>query len=596
MIGSDPASHVVLTAEGVSRRHAILDVESPYLRIVDQESKNGTWVNGARTSNALLRPGDEIKLGTARFRLEAVDPGDLELALDLTEEHPTAEEATAIATPTTTIVHLSADASLGHWLSISCSFLDRLQEFEGGVRALGMLTEQLGARGACIVELRDSQEPTILALFGRVEASLLEQLATQWHDERRGGAAPPETFISEPGVTGLLRRPGDVAWAIFVAGDFRGRRASRPLLSTLLHHYLYATSDRREPVAAAPAPDPILKWPPGFVRCRSDAMEELYTAMKPLVTAELPVLITGETGTGKEMVARSLHLSRHCSSAPFVAINCAAIPADLLEAELFGIEDGVASGVNARVGKFEAARDGTLFLDEVSSMPAELQSKLLRVLQEKEIHPLGSPPVPLRARLVAATNASASELLAGETFRSDLFFRLAGAVLHIPPLRERRSDVPLLVDGLLRAIARDLGKELRGLSVAALTLLVRHDWPGNVRELEHELRRLAHLCAPRQPILSTMLAERLRGVSSPPNADSLRGEAFPDTRASSGTAGDDRVTATALPTLELGALESLAIQEAMEQTGSNQARAAELLGISRFALHRRLKKQDSNDS
>ena len=594
LIGSDPGSHVLLPTEGISRRHAVLDVELPYLRIIDQESKNGTWVNGVRISNARLRLGDEITLGAVKLRLEAVDGDDLELALSLAEPEGPGDEPALPVGETTTLGHRSAQRFLHHWLSLSCSFLDRLEGAGGnrGASALAVVTDRLGARGACLVEVGEGGEPALQALFGEVDTALLESLASCWGN--RSGDPPgagAEPFVTKPEVTGLVTEGEGGALALLVMGDFPGRGASRPLFATLLHHYLRAVRAVGEPAEAAPGAEATLRWPPGFVRGLSPAMEELYEAMRPLVAADLPVLVTGETGTGKELVARALHLSSPRSPSPFVAINCAAIPADLLEAELFGIGQGVASGVRSRLGKFQEAGEGTLFLDEVSSMPAELQSKLLRVLQEREIQPLGAPPVPLRARLVAATNVAAPALEASETFRSDLFYRLAGATLHLPPLRHRPSDIPLLVDGLLRSITRDLGKELRGVSVGAMNRLVAHAWPGNVRELEHELRRLAHLCPEGRPIVSTMLAGRLRGEGGDGELPPDLSETVPGTAVASISFAP--VSSPSLPTLELSALEELAVSQALEQAGGSQGKAAELLGISRFALRRRLSKRGS---
>ena len=599
VIGSDPAGHIVLNTDGISRRHAILDVEAPQLRIVDQKSKNGTWVNGVRVSSALLQLGDEIALGVVKLRLESVDRDDLQLAVSLAGPEGFDAEPMAVAGETTTVGHRSGHRLLRHWLSLSCIFRDRLEGSgkDGEAAALALLTEQLGARGACLVDVAAAGEPSVRTLFGHVDTKLLQGLASRWED--RGGAgleSGKEAFFTGPDVTALASGGKGGVVALLVMGDFPGRGASGPLLAALLHHYRRATRDPETRDDVPTGAQATLQWPPGFVRGLSKAMEELYESMRPLIAAELPVLITGETGTGKELVARALHLSSPRSASPFVAINCAAIPANLLEAELFGIGEGVASGVLPRRGKFEEAGEGTLFLDEISSMPAELQSKLLRVLQEREIQPVGAPLIPLRARLVAATNVAAPDLRRSETFRSDLFFRLAGATLHLPSLRQRPSDIPLLVDGLLRTIAVDLGKELRGVSVGAMNRLVAYDWPGNVRELEHELRRLAHLCSADQPIVSTMLAGWLReedegGGLRSAAPDPADGEPPAEAPPLSGS-----VPSHPLPTLELGVLEDLAVSRALEQAGGNQAQAAELLGISRFALGRRLRKYDPKES
>jgi transcriptional regulator of acetoin/glycerol metabolism len=248
--------------------------------------------------------------------------------------------------------------------------------------------------------------------------------------------------------------------------------------------------------------------PDGHVPGRSPAMLRCYASMRPLLDADLPVLIEGETGVGKESVARMLHLSSGRRTGPFVAVNCAAIPSALLEAEMFGIGSGVATGVRQRQGRFREAQTGTLLLDEIGDMPLELQAKLLRALQEKEIQPVGESPLPIDVWVLAATNIDLLQRVDRQQFRRDLYYRVAGSVLRVPPLRDRGEDVSLLVENFLSQYSAETDKPIRGMTVKALEALQRYPWPGNVRELEHELRRLVHLCAPGQAIESSMLPER----------------------------------------------------------------------------------------
>jgi two-component system NtrC family response regulator len=288
------------------------------------------------------------------------------------------------------------------------------------------------------------------------------------------------------------------------------------------------------------------------------------------VHSDLPVLLMGETGVGKELLARILHDSSPRRHGPYVAINCAAIPADLLESEMFGIGKGIATGVAERRGKFQMAEGGTLLLDEIGDMPLELQAKLLRALQEKEVQPVGGAPVPVDIRVIAATNSDLQRRMEEGRFRRDLYFRVAGFTLHVPPLRERRDDVPVLVESFMRVHARETGKAVRGITVKALRALTDYAWPGNVRELEHEVRRLVHLCPEGQAIDSTMISPHVvadrREVAAPP----------------------------ALETLELApnvsALERRVIREALDQAGGNRTQAARLLGISRNGLAIKMEK------
>jgi transcriptional regulator with PAS, ATPase and Fis domain len=294
-------------------------------------------------------------------------------------------------------------------------------------------------------------------------------------------------------------------------------------------------------------------------------MRSFYAQMRPLVQSDLPVLLLGETGVGKELLARILHDSSRRRGGPFVAVNCAASPADLLEAEMFGINKGIATGVVERRGKFQMAEGGTLLLDEIGDMPLELQAKLLRALQEKEVQPVGGAPVPVDIRVIAATNSDLHRRLEDGRFRRDLYFRVAGFALRVPPLRERREDIPALVESFLRRFARESGRSTHGITVKALRALIEYAWPGNVRELEHEVRRLAYLGPEGQAIDSSMISPHIVAA-----------------------AGEAGFAQPALDTMDLErnvqALERRLIAQALEQAGGNRSRAARLLGISRNGL------------
>ena len=234
---------------------------------------------------------------------------------------------------------------------------------------------------------------------------------------------------------------------------------------------------------------------------RHPEMARIYQLVTQIAPTPATVLITGESGTGKELVARAIHRRSDRQGAPFVALNVAAIPETLVESELFGHERGAFTGAHARrLGRFELAHGGTVFLDEIGSLRLDLQTKLLRVLQEREIERVGGQrPIQVDVRVVAATNVNLRAAVRERTFREDLFYRLNVVPLHVPPLRNRREDIPLLVEHFVRKAARECRRDVRGVSAGALEVLARYDWPGNVRELENVIHRAVVLAT--SPVL-----------------------------------------------------------------------------------------------
>jgi len=228
---------------------------------------------------------------------------------------------------------------------------------------------------------------------------------------------------------------------------------------------------------------------------KSKEMREVFKVIEDVASSNATVLISGESGTGKELVARAIHNRSPRKGKLFVAVNCAAIPENLLESELFGHERGSFTGASERqIGKFEIANGGTLFLDEIGSMPLPMQAKVLRTIQEKEIERIGAGyPSPVDVRIISATNSNLREAIKKYKFREDLFYRLNVIPLHLPPLRERREDIPLLANYFLHRYSRQLGKNTKGIKKDALELMVNYEWPGNIRELQNLIERLCVL-------------------------------------------------------------------------------------------------------
>src|SRR6266446_914559 len=245
----------------------------------------------------------------------------------------------------------------------------------------------------------------------------------------------------------------------------------------------------REPaVVAETAADPDME---GVIIGSCPAMREVYKAIGRVAAQNVPVLITGESGTGKELVARALYQHGPRAKAPFLALNCAAIPEQLLESELFGHEKGAFTGADRRrIGKFEQVSGGTLFLDEIGDMPLALQAKILRLLQEQSFERVGgNETVHTDVRLIAATHRDLTAWSTEGKFRPDLYYRLGVFTIHLPPLRERADDLPLLVQHYLRRFSRELGRDVRQIAPEALDHLRRYAWPGNIRELQSVLKQ-----------------------------------------------------------------------------------------------------------
>ena len=322
-----------------------------------------------------------------------------------------------------------------------------------------------------------------------------------------------------------------------------------------------------------------MDFPTGYIEGFSPAITLLHQEIFNLSSSDLPVLIVGETGVGKEHYGRLVHMWSKRREAPFVAVNCAAIPAELLEVEMFGIGRGVATGVTERAGYFQLAKGGTLFLDEIGELSFALQAKMLRALEEREIHRVGGTAVEIDVRFVAATNNELRQAAREGRFREDLYYRLAGAEVYIPPLRSRDEDFLLLMRHFMDTAAREAGKSIQGITLKAVELLRSYSWPGNVRELQHEIRRLVYLCPAGAIIDDTMLPQRI--ISE-------------DHIVASTSPPEIRPASQRFPSLTMSdhvdELEGRLIRLALTQTRGNQTRAAKLLGISRNGLATKMRR------
>ncbi len=316
------------------------------------------------------------------------------------------------------------------------------------------------------------------------------------------------------------------------------------------------------------------------------AMQNVMRQIERIAHVDATLLIQGETGSGKGLLAKTVHYSGARAKEPFVSINCAAIPSSLLESELFGIEKGVASGVNARIGRFEQANKGTLFLDEIGDMPLESQAKILHVIENKYVERIGGrTPIAVDVRIIAATHRDLVSMCADGRFRSDLYYRLNVLQLRIPPLRERLEDIPGLVRHFLQNCSTRIPMAARDIDEKALQLMQQYAWPGNIRELENETERAALLARghsiTEQDLSPTLASETLSQVL--PVAPTLPDPELKMSRPAKGKT----------ETLQVRSLEDAertTVQHALREANGNKTRAAAILGISREGLRKMIKR------
>ncbi|MFA5839962.1 MAG: sigma-54 dependent transcriptional regulator [Candidatus Margulisiibacteriota bacterium] len=296
---------------------------------------------------------------------------------------------------------------------------------------------------------------------------------------------------------------------------------------------------------------------------KSQEIRDIFNIIDDVASSSATVLVTGESGTGKELVARAIHNRSPRKDKLFVAVNCAAIPDNLLESELFGHERGSFTGaVEKQIGKFEIANGGTLFLDEIGSMPHNMQAKLLRVLQHKEIERVGAGyPIPIDVRIISATNSDLKDSITNRKFREDLFYRLNVVPVHVPPLRDRKEDIPLLVSHFLHKYNHEFGKKIKGFTDETMRLLKKYNWPGNVRELENIVERLIVLNK----------GDQIGAAHLPSD---IKGNPINPSRTSHDATLSDAVQR----------FEADFIKQAIDASGGKKTKAAKLLGIHRNTL------------
>jgi two-component system nitrogen regulation response regulator GlnG len=425
----------------------------------------------------------------------------------------------------------------------------------------------------------------------------------------RLAAAPPDVIISDirmPGVDGITllenikqRAPG-VPVVIMTAYSDLNRAVSA--FQSGAFEYLPKPFDVDEVVSlikrairqrrikqGAPKPKEE-QAPEATIIGSAPAMQEVFRAIGRLSSSHLTVLITGESGTGKELIARALHRHSPRSQRTFIALNTAAIPRELLESELFGHEKGSFTGADARrIGRFEQANGGTLFLDEIGDMPADLQTRLLRVLSDGQFYRVGGhEPVKVDVRVITATHQNLEIRVNNGSFREDLFHRLNVIRVHVPPLRERRSDIPLLTEYFLHQAGRELNIEPKRMLPETQAFLNKLPWPGNVRQLENFCRWVTVMASGNEIHIDELPPE-LRESANAPHASDDWETKFRRWVESNLLQGETKLLNEALPKFE-----RILIEEALRQSGGRRQDAAKLLGWGRNTLTRKIKFLDLN--
>ncbi len=646
-IGRAIDNDIRLSAPLASRHHCRIERDEQGVWVIDLGSSNGTQVNGEKVQRRLLEPGDVISAGGARLQLDVpdgppmLDAGDTQRIR--AEDLEPAEDVGAVGSETMAgdvrrerdnlrvfakiTAALARETDLAPLLRL---IVDSAVALVGGERGFLLL-----ARGATEDQsVSDPAEMTVRVArafdrsdipipSSRVSMGIARRVVEKSRPLLSVDAGRDDRFVGMPSVEDLrlrsvmclpIRIEGRVQGVLYVdnrlqrgafteedldlAELFAGmaaiaiknarlvaelRERNQRLLQSSeqikgLNEKLgrkIRDRDSELAVVRRELERERGRFDYASIIGASDGMRRVFQELDRIIETELPVLIHGESGTGKELIARAVHYNGPRKDRPFVVENCAALPDTLLESELFGHTRGAFTGADrAKKGLIEQADGGTLFLDEIGDMSHEMQKKLLRVLQEGEVRPLGSnSQVRVNVRLLAASHCDLEEMVKRGDFREDLYYRINVLSLRLPPLRDRREDIPLLAEALLARAAREANRAVPSLTHEVLSSLASHDWPGNVRELENEMRRVLVLAddVVRLEHLSPVILEGARSAE-----EGQEGLIAPL------VVGDLRAS--------VASFERRAIEESLARAAGNKSRAAKELGISRFALQRKLDK------
>ena len=612
IVGRGEGCLVQLTDPTVSREHGRIELRDGAMCWVDESGKTRTLINGAPAKLNRLEAGDEIVLGGTKMAYLPVDG----VAVTKASSHVTMEVGTRqllalVGIDDRARRHLAALAGLG----------DRLRvESAAGREAVARAAcdaalSALGAHRAFVLSAGRRVAP-VAAAVGTGESTQL-QIPQELVDKV---VTNKQVVTAETGDRALIAAPiyggaDEIAGILWIDRKGTAWEQIDSLAALCISHLLGAAwvgaDTRDQAVRRADALEEQLLGPSsgsdGELIGRSEAALRVVAFVKRVGPSDATILLGGESGAGKEMVARAIHRSSRRVKGPCVAVNCAALTETLIESELFGHEKGAFTGATEKkAGRFEMADKGTLFLDEVGELPLGLQTKFLRVLEERRFERVGGQKsIEVDVRMVAATNRDLAEMVKRGTFREDLFYRLSVIAIDVPPLRERLDDVPLLADHFLARFRHQGARRITGFAADALAAMTRYAWPGNVRELRNAIER-AIVLGDREQIVAADLPPQVlaaagapRTRNSPPTptlGSSISGATAPVQPMSAVTIDPmpPQIAAKPAPVAarSLRDLEKDGILAALVATGGNKAQAAAILEIDRSTLYKKLKDYD----
>jgi len=603
-IGRGADNQIAIDDSKSSRTHCQVQLTDRGYLVEDLQSKNGTLLNGEPVTSDLLRPGDRISIGKTHFTFQEdpqvtreSDPGTLE------------DEVRTLRLLLTATSKLSSQLKLDGVLN---EILDAVIQLTGAERGF-LLIEEGGEREIRVA--RNFEQESLEPLEVEFSNSLCQDVFASGKAVLSANAAEDDRWSEVKSVTDLALRSvicapvsyrGDVLGVVYIDNRFKKgvfteqhlelvesffSQASLALKNAHLHQellesYRYIEALNKELVSDLEAKTAKLehvladlqqkqrvletRYSYGRIIGKSRRMQEVFRLLDRITDSDVPVMVQGESGTGKELVASALHYNGPRKDKAFISENCAAISESLLESELFGYEVGAFTGANKRKeGLFELAHNGTLFLDEVGEMSVEMQKKLLRVLQEGEIRRVGGKDkIQVDVRIITATNQDLRAMVENGSFRQDLYYRLKGVTLTLPPLRERRVDIPDLIEHFMDSFSQN-PDERQEIDPRAKELLEQYSWPGNIRELENEVRKMVAICG--------------RGVTVSDLSPEIRGDLTP-----ARGFGSLALTGTLKEMVET--LERRVIKNALLENKGNKTKTSAELGLSRLGLRKKLER------